>query len=80
MYYLANGIKTDLLDVNNQQFFIWEVNVETPFPNKTISFAGDEIFYQLDFECVALYEILLEKIFPDTEAYYQLLPQTPIWI
>ena len=81
MYYLANGLKTDLLEDNNQHFFISEVNIgSSPYQKKVISYSGDDIFCQLDFECVALYEILLNKIFPDTEKYYQLLPSTPIWI
>ena len=77
MYYLANGLKTDVLE-KEPPFYV------QGFENNTggtarFAFPQDEIFYELDNGCVSLHDYFLEKIFPDVDEYYRLLPSSPIW-
>jgi len=85
-YYLANGKTVDQVDI--QKFFIQKVSTSSYSPDETLLphesdsfyFPGDEIFYTLDLECVSLYDILRDKIFPDSDEYYSFFKSTPIWM
>ncbi|MEA3308042.1 MAG: hypothetical protein U9Q70_00840 [Chloroflexota bacterium] len=86
LYYLANGIKVSQADTHN--FFIQKVSASLHFTDRSLSlcknchfyFPGDEIFHTLDSECVSLYDIVIDKIFPDIDEYYRFLKSTPIWM
>jgi hypothetical protein len=44
------------------------------------TFQGDEIFYELDSNCVLLYDIFQNILFPDSDEYYLQKEKLPIWV
>ncbi len=60
-------------DISNDSFFIEEL-YEGEFV-----FKGDDILYELESNCIELYDTFQDLLFPDTELYYKEQTFMPIW-
>ncbi|QUH26149.1 hypothetical protein [Serpentinicella alkaliphila] len=70
-YYSINGLKLE--EINDKNFHISEFN-------KQYSYKGDNILYSIDNECVSLYDVFQDEIFPNRHEYYSNIGKIPMWI
>jgi hypothetical protein len=77
MYYYQNGLKTEQLENLSDLFIYFDSS------SKLVTgqlFENDKYQNLVDDDCIALYDIFLKQIFPDTSEYYNSLPKMPQWI
>lgn len=79
VYYLQNGVTTDLLPDGYDKFYISE-DVEARSNLGRYFYPGDDIQYDLDSLCVTLYDTFQNAIFPSQDDYYKNYGLHPQWI
>lgn len=77
-YYYTNGTTSDTINLYSKQFYIKEYKKD----DNTLDYCynGDDIYYNLDDECIKLYDLFQNNIFNSTEDYYYYQSLLPIGI